>query len=81
MIPTGRSRSRAVRGCRGRWAGGRDIHVPKARNVGPGHRLALVMGLEAAQSFAGRFCGESVYVPKARKALVKALAWRCRSCC
>ena len=54
--------------------GGRDIHVPKPRNVGAGHRLAAVMGLEAARSFAGRFRGEQIYVPKARRALTAHLS-------
>ena len=52
--------------------GGRSIHVPRPNHVAAGHPLAEAVG-DAAAAIAERYAGESVYIPKARRALVKHL--------
>ena len=59
--------------------GGRTIHVPRPGNVGPEHPIAMAMGLRRARVFAESYCGEQVYVPRARRALVVHLASSGRS--
>ena len=49
--------------------GGRAVHVPRPDAVHPGHALKLAVG-PAAATIAGRFAGETLYVPHARRHLV-----------
>ncbi len=53
--------------------GGEQIHVPRPDNVKAGHPLAGAIGAPAAVLVSGRFAGESLYVPKARRALARHL--------
>ncbi|MCY4548146.1 MAG: helix-turn-helix domain-containing protein [Defluviicoccus sp.] len=53
--------------------GGIELRVPRPATVTAGHALARVVGLETARAIAERFQGETVYVPMARRALVRHL--------
>ncbi len=44
--------------------GGRRLVVPHARNMNPGHRLAALLGMDAALRLAQTFAGETVEIPK-----------------
>ena len=52
--------------------GGQSIHVPRPENITRDHLLVLAAGAAAA-AIAARFAGETIYVPKARRFLVKQL--------
>ena len=52
---------------------GTRLHVPSPANLGADHPLARAVGLIAARLIADRFKGESIYVPKANRALVRHL--------
>lgn len=50
--------------------GGRDVHIPAARNVRGEHPLRKCLGPIAMTAIAEHFCGESLYIPKASRAVV-----------
>ena len=55
--------------------GGQSIHVPRPENMAADHPLAVAAG-QACRPIAERFAGGSIYVPRARKALVGYLIGR-----
>ena len=54
--------------------GGEDMHILRADALHEEHRLVAAMGMSAAKVVALRFGGDSVYIPKAVRALVCHLA-------
>ena len=55
--------------------GGESIHVPRPDHLAEDHSLAAALGANAA-AVCERFGGDCIYIPKARRALVKLLAQR-----
>ena len=53
--------------------GGESVHVPRPRNMSNGHPLVEIFGAAAA-TVSERYAGECLYIPKARRALVRHLA-------
>ncbi len=58
--------------------GGERLHIPRPAFVlgarGETHPLTLLLGREVAGRIAGRLGGNSIYIPMARRALVRHLA-------
>lgn len=50
--------------------GGAELRVPRPETISEEHCIAQAVGVEHARAIAGRFCGECLYVPMARRALV-----------
>ena len=56
--------------------GGEDMHIPCPAALHAEHRLVRAVGEAAAHAIAARYRGETLYVPMARRALVRELSER-----
>ena len=62
-----------------RLCGGSTMHVPRVVGLSPSHPLVAALGAKGARLVADRFQGEQVYVPQARRAVARHLAFQGRS--